>query len=155
LNCFKRASSFTMAEYEPQLRAAAQRGNVSLMEQLIKKQKKKLNLDCQDGLGNTPLHYSAHHDQPSTLTILLEAGARVNVQNNAGETPLHKAVAKNSIPCIKALVEHGADVKIENRERKTPQRMAKTSEAKLLLKNVVLVTEVDPDMIADADDKDE
>jgi ankyrin repeat protein len=144
-----------MAEYEPQLRAAAQRGNVSLMEQLLKQ--KKLNIDARDGLGNTALHYSAHHDHPSTLVMLLEAGAQVNVQNNAGETPLHKAVAKGSIPCIKALVEHGGDPKIESRDRKTPQRMAKSAEAKALLKNVVLVSDpkIDLDMIADADDKDE
>ncbi|KAL6053249.1 Oxysterol-binding protein-related protein 1 [Balamuthia mandrillaris] len=144
-----------MTEYEPQLRAAAQRGNVSLMEQLLGK-KKKPNVDNQDALGNTPLHYSAHHDHPETLEILLNNGANPNIQNNEGNTPLHKAAAKNSIPCIKALMDNGADPRIKNKEGKQAKGLAKSAEAKSILSRpVVLAAEVDKDMIADLDDRDD
>jgi len=146
-----------MAEYEPQLRAAAQRGNASLLQSVLTQ--KGININSADGLGNTALHYSAHHDHPATLEMLLEAGADPNVQNTSGDTPLHKAIAKNSIPCIKALIEHGANPKTENKEKKTPERMAKSKEVKELLKNAkktsVPVVEVDKDMLADAGDFDD
>jgi hypothetical protein len=54
---------------EAQLRAAAQRGNTSLLSQLVREQK-GLNLNATDGLGNTALHYSAHHDHPGLCTPL-------------------------------------------------------------------------------------
>ena len=42
----------------PMLLAAAKRGNLSFMERICG-ENKKIDLDAKDGLGNTPLHYSA------------------------------------------------------------------------------------------------
>ena len=42
--------------------------------------------------ANTPLHCAAYgNENPEVLTILIEAGADVNVKNVDGETPLDRA----------------------------------------------------------------
>lgn len=38
---------------------ACKRGNKSFLQRIIDENKGKVNLNPQDGLGNTPLHYSA------------------------------------------------------------------------------------------------
>jgi len=147
-----------MAAYEPQLRAAAQRGNVALMEQLLKERVKEgMSVNGQDGLGNTALHYSAHHIFPETLRILLEGGADPNIQNTAGDTPLHKALVKDSLPCIELLMGHGANPSIENKEKKNASHLAKSPKAKEMTKKktVVSISRVDMSMVADAEDTDD
>eukprot|EP01089_Gocevia_fonbrunei_P012750 TRINITY_DN30_c0_g1_i1.p1 TRINITY_DN30_c0_g1~~TRINITY_DN30_c0_g1_i1.p1 ORF type:complete len:166 (-),score=54.01 TRINITY_DN30_c0_g1_i1:102-599(-) len=148
--------------YEPQLRAAAQRGNVSLMTSLLKDHAKNLNLDGADGLGNTALHYSAHHGYPETLKLLLDAGANPNVQNGAGDTPLHKALVKDSVPCIELLVSNGSNPRLENKEKKTATHVARSGKAKELVKkcSTVVATptskvQIDRSMLADAGDVDD
>jgi len=147
-----------MAAYEPQLRAAAQRGNVALMQQLLKERVKEgMSVNGQDGLGNTALHYSAHHTFPETLSLLLEGGADPNIQNTAGDTPLHKALVKDNIPCIELLMSHGANSSIENKEKKNASHLAKSPKAKELTKKktVVAMSRVDLSMIADDGDTDD
>ena len=42
-----------------QLRMAAQRGNISLMQEVLTTHKNLVDINNRDGMGNAPLHYSA------------------------------------------------------------------------------------------------
>eukprot|EP01088_Endostelium_zonatum_P008369 TRINITY_DN2115_c0_g1_i1.p1 TRINITY_DN2115_c0_g1~~TRINITY_DN2115_c0_g1_i1.p1 ORF type:complete len:148 (+),score=35.71 TRINITY_DN2115_c0_g1_i1:55-498(+) len=147
-----------MADYEPQLRSAAQRGNASMLGNLIRDRiKEGMNLNSQDGLGNTALHYSAHHGFPTTLGMLLDAGADPNVQNAAGETPLHKALLKDGVPSVELLMSHGANPTIANKDGKTATHLAKSAKCKELIKKRtnVAVSKIDMSMLADSGDTDD
>jgi len=58
----------------------------------------------------TPLHYAVMQNQPNCLKVLLDAGARLDVENSAGDTPLHVACATRASACFRMLVERGADI---------------------------------------------
>jgi len=84
---------------------------------------KGANVNSQDEVGSTPLHYSAE----SSLEIvkyLVNKGAYVNAQNNNDETPLHLAIEKTSLEIVKYLVDKGADVNTKNEEGLTPLHYA-------------------------------
>merc|ERR1712150_174266 len=95
----------------------------------------KVNLNCKDGLGNTPLHYSAKGSHEKTLAYLLEHDADPNVQNNAGETPLHIAAGLDAIyiDIVKALLDNGADPNVTTRANKKPLNFVRSAEARSLL----------------------
>ncbi|MGI2029921.1 ankyrin repeat domain-containing protein [Endozoicomonas acroporae] len=47
-------------------------------------------INCQDRLGNTPLHIAASNNQLSAVEALIKLGANVNALNKADQTPLHQ-----------------------------------------------------------------
>ncbi len=53
-----------------------------------------LELNVQDELGRTPLHWAVEQDQQESCTLLLELGADPNILNSAMMGPLHLAVTK-------------------------------------------------------------
>lgn len=96
------------------LHFAASRGDVDLVQTLVKQS--GIELNAKDNLGNTPLHAAAamsfemsqygqysfspakdlakteRSDNLSSLSVLIAARAEVNSQNNNGYSPLHLAV---------------------------------------------------------------
>ena len=77
----------------------------------------------------TPIHSihaaAARADDPVTISLLVRAGADVNVRTNNGHTPLHEAAATNNNPAIiETLVEAGADVNARAAGGRTPLHMA-------------------------------
>ena len=98
---------------------ACKRGNSSFLQRIIDENKGKVDLNPKDGLGNTPLHYSAQgghlgnfyrlfsvllkrfsQTQTDTLELLIKFKANPNIQNQVGDTALHKAVTKNILRAI-------------------------------------------------------
>eukprot|EP00029_Vermamoeba_vermiformis_P009286 TRINITY_DN4582_c0_g1_i1.p1 TRINITY_DN4582_c0_g1~~TRINITY_DN4582_c0_g1_i1.p1 ORF type:complete len:155 (+),score=40.61 TRINITY_DN4582_c0_g1_i1:147-611(+) len=133
---------------------AAKRGNMSLMTTLIK-ENSNMNPNPQDGLGNTPLHYSAQAGHADTATMLLkDLKANPNVANFAGDTPLHKAVSENHLNMIKLLVESGAKVDTPNKKKQKPTDMCKSKDAKNILAMPQKVKELDIDLSDIADEGD-
>merc|ERR1712137_489365 len=118
----------------PMLLEACKRGNLSFLKRIIDENKGKANLDAQDGLGNTALHYSAQGGHKQTLACLLDNKANPNVQNKVGDTPLHKAVGKDCRDCIRSLCEAGADANTKNKKNLTPLHMCKSQDVKTLIK---------------------
>ncbi|XP_035661928.1 ankyrin-3-like [Branchiostoma floridae] len=53
-------------------------------------------------------------------SLLLEAGARVDLQDNMGQTPLHIAVMEKDVVVARMLLRHHARVDVPNREGRTP-----------------------------------
>lgn len=54
----------------------------------------KLDINYQDDVGNTVLHYAVKMNDDKMVKTLLEAGAYIHIKNNAGLVPLHKINAK-------------------------------------------------------------
>ena len=65
------------------------------------------DINKQDELGKTPLHYAIQHT-PNAVRELLEAGVNVNIQDLKGMTPLHVAVLYNEAMVVPLLLK-GAD----------------------------------------------
>jgi len=134
--------------------ASSRTGNVNFMKRLFNDHGKALDVNFQDGTGNTPLHYCAQQNQIEAATMLLDAGAKVNVVNYQGDTPLHLASRKNKIQMIELLISRGADRKIQNKKKSTADVEVRSEEAKQLIKFSLNEDDIDPSMLADADDMD-
>ena len=48
-----------------------------------------MDINCVDGLGNTPLHHAVLHADAEIMHYLRQEGADVKLTNNAGETVFH------------------------------------------------------------------
>jgi len=134
--------------------AAARTGNVNFIKRLLQDHGKALDVNFQDGTGNTALHYTAQQNHLDAATILLDAGAKLNVKNLQGDTPLHLASRRNKIQMIELLVARGADRNIQNKKKVAAATEARSEEAKKLIKFSLAEDEIDPSMLADADDMD-
>jgi ankyrin repeat protein len=70
------------------------------------------NLDWQNEVGSTPLHWAAGRGDIEIVRMLIDAGA--NVQSNIGYTPLHVAAEWGSVEIARMLIDAGADKTIIN-----------------------------------------
>jgi hypothetical protein len=68
------------------LHAAAQRGSLKLLQQLLAA---KAEVGLADSKGWTPLHLSARAGNAPKVQALLEAGAQPAAVNSQGNSPLH------------------------------------------------------------------
>jgi len=79
------------------------------------------DINFQDGLGNTALHYAARNGSLTVLEHLLEHdGCDVDIQNRIERaTPLHLALQNEDederLQVVTSLLEAGADVSIKNK----------------------------------------
>jgi len=87
--------------------------------------------------GDTPLMHSNHYKSAKTAKLLLDHGAKVNLQNSEKSTALHFATGNAKL--TKLLLAHGAKVNIQNAENNTALHYAaknsQVQSAKLLLRN--------------------
>ena len=73
-----------------------------------------------------PLHYAAgNRREPFLVSMLIEAGANVNVTNSYGATPLHIAVTWRSEAMVAILVKAGAEVNAKDDWGKRPLHNAR------------------------------
>jgi len=89
------------------------------------------DVNAQDPLyGRTPLLWAAWRNQnPEVITILLKAGADVNMKDANGCTPLLWAAWGNQNPeVITVLLKAGADAKAKNNQGKTAFDNAQANE---------------------------
>ncbi len=94
----------TASEYgETALMLAAFKGNITLLNELLSH-----GAGINRVGGWTPLHYAATEGHDEVVRILLEKGARVNVQTAAGVTPLYMAARKPSRKVVMQLLKAGA-----------------------------------------------
>ena len=97
------------------LHAAASSGNFEVIRILIEYIPTDVNARDEDEW--TPLLWaSGRHNfkDGSTLRLLLDHGADINVQNRVGRTPLHRASFNGALEVVRLLLEHGADVEAKN-----------------------------------------
>ncbi len=85
-------------------------------------------------LGKTPLHFLAPNSDSMFVSLLVEAGARVNVWDQEGMTPLHRAVKAGRIETAAILLDNAANPNARaGREMTTPLQMAVRKEDKPLV----------------------
>lgn len=59
------------------------------------------NVNAEDDLDSTPLHYAAEKNQEILVRSLINHGAEVNVRNSSGKTPLMMAAVDGSPAVIR------------------------------------------------------
>lgn len=71
-------------------------------------------------LGGTPLHFAcaALVDSPICVEMLINCGAKVNIQDHKKNSPAMVAVFFNKPKILQFLIEHGADLTLKNNEDK-------------------------------------
>lgn len=90
------------------LHAAAQRGDVALVQELLAR---GAPVNVFDEIGMTPLHYAAKEGHVPVLDLLLRAGAEVDAQDPRviGNTPLGEVAGHCSYEVAQRLLAAGAD----------------------------------------------
>ncbi|XP_059176232.1 ankyrin-1-like, partial [Physella acuta] len=80
---------------------------------------KGVNIHEVDWEGNTALHL-AYIGKSEIISLLLVAGAEVDVKNSEHQTPLHVAANKSDTEMIKLLIEAKADINCTDKRGQTP-----------------------------------
>jgi ankyrin repeat protein len=127
-----------------------QSNTLGLLLETLTSSQRGILLDQQDNQGKTPLFYACLSGHLETVSLLLEAGADVQIPDSNGETPLHACAyfkADFSIPArnrrespdaavhhpretfgvdgvIAALRAHGASIVVHDNLRRNPLEMA-------------------------------
>lgn len=79
-------------------------------------------LDSVDKNGDTALHYSADFEQPRVMKLLLDAGAKTDVQDKWKQTPL---IMSTSAPIqVRLLLEKNANMNLSTTHAGTPLHYA-------------------------------
>ena len=78
----------------------------------------KPNVNLLNKSLRTPLHKCYKH--LNIVKLLIQNGAKVNLQDNKGFTPAHRAAIKNSIEVIREFILNGADMHIRDNVGKMP-----------------------------------
>lgn len=69
------------------LHRAASKGNLEIVK-FILSFKEDLKVDATDFYGNTPLHLACEEDRQDEAVLLVQAGAKLDVNNKERRTPL-------------------------------------------------------------------
>ena len=100
---------------------------------------KSMDLNAIDYYGKTLLHTACSVGNYHCANILINAGARVDIQDQAGFTPLHCAVVGNHVPCAAVLIAAGADLMSSTRTMHTALTLAHEEEMILLIGRSLLL----------------
>lgn len=82
------------------------------------------DVNLEDKLGNTPLHFAATLEQKDIVELLLKHGANINALNHAGRSALFEAVRLHRQQIVKVLLSHGAEVNLMDKLGFTPLQRA-------------------------------
>lgn len=86
---------------------AAANGYRTLVNQMLKK---GVDVDAQDGLGNTALIIAVRHDDARLARLLLDRKARYGLKNSRKNSALTLALARKNADVLKAFRQKGIDV---------------------------------------------
>jgi ankyrin repeat protein len=99
--------------------------------------KEGADVNSAQGDGTTPLHWAAYKLDLELVRLLLDRGARADVQNSYAASPLAEAVKGGNVELVKILLDAGANVDAQNADGETTLMLASraggVAVAKLLL----------------------
>lgn len=87
----------------------------------------KVDINIQDRLGFTALHYAAQEYSIEIVKLLVDSNAEIDIQDLQRNTPLFKAVfySKGRGDVIEFLLDNGADANLRNKHGVSPYELAK------------------------------
>ncbi|XP_055853420.1 ankyrin-1-like [Episyrphus balteatus] len=104
------------------LHIAAEKGNSTIIEMLVKHNMNIVNSKQEN--GDTALHIAAKKGHQNALEILLKNGADVNLKNNKHETALHLAAKGSKNEIVSILLDHMSPIDSKNIYGNTPLHIA-------------------------------
>jgi len=91
------------------------------MDAVKKVLRQKININQKDIVGNTALHLlSGSYSNTDIVKLLLQSGAKVNLQNKNGDTPIHIACEQGNEDVVLMLIATGANINVKNKMGNTP-----------------------------------
>jgi ankyrin repeat protein len=93
-----------------------------------------MNLNVDDGHGDTLCHIAAENENEKVLAALLAAGAPHSKANRQRELPAHVAAKSQNVALLKLLIDAGADCDAPDSRGITPCHVAVTSFNPVVLK---------------------
>jgi TonB family protein len=99
------------------LRKEIREGNYAVAEKLL--ENPEVDPDSRDRQGWTALMYAARSERADMITLLLKAGAALNLVNHDGESALVVAVKRGNVEGARRLLMSGADTSLRDRRGKT------------------------------------
>ena len=114
------------------LHGASQRRQPDIIQLILNH---NAEVDALDGDGSTPLYLTIPEwrltaSKPyleaacEAVQLLLEHGAKINLQNHMGRTALHRASQTHHLDIIRLILNYGADVDVPDSDGSTPLHLA-------------------------------
>jgi len=120
------------------LHIAACLGQNGLANALLETHEVMLNIDQPDHNGNTALMWASSEGNEEMIQLLIDCGAKVNLQNFGGETALYLAAARGFDQLCMILLEHGANINLSTLDESTPCHIAAVEGHVNVLMNLVM-----------------
>lgn len=96
---------------------AAREGNNDFIKSILKDKPDLINAS---GFMGTALHMTALSGHLKTTRLLIESGAKLNIQDGRGWTAMHYAAMMENTDIIRLLIKSGADINLTNNSGQTP-----------------------------------
>ena len=114
------------------LHESASLGDLDSVNHFLTAHAMRVNAKQSGGLysGYTPLHCASSgfgnsdSERVAIVSVLIAAGAEVNVKNPELNTPLHFAAGSGHIAVVSVFLAAGANMNAKNADRQTPQHVA-------------------------------
>lgn len=94
------------------LQFATEKDHLDVAELLLKK---GADINAQDNMGFTALHWAVDCQQRDVVEFLLANKARIDLQDKQGQTPLHCTVWNRNTDLAELLISHGAPLEVKNK----------------------------------------
>lgn len=130
---------------------AAERGNLQLVEELLRTDPSSVNVADSDGY--TPLHRACYSNRIEVAKCLIENGANIRARTDDGWQPIHSAAQWGNVDLVRILVSSGADINVRSNGGNTPFHLAATRPTnRPLIEYMLYSGEVDIEAKNDAND---
>ncbi|KAL8654100.1 MAG: hypothetical protein Q9226_003563 [Calogaya cf. arnoldii] len=94
-----RIEDFENADFESALRAAAEFGQIDVIDQMLREQPTAIEA-AEGGMGLTALHYAARNDHLDVVKLIVNKGADPFNADSNGRTAVHHATCSNGVLCL-------------------------------------------------------